>query len=106
VLLVAEGFDHLIDRGIEGIAHWRRQDRDAPRAQAPASGCTEVRRRRVARQLQQPLLPLVQRTPAEAVVRHAVAVAHHCLRRFRGEKTWEKVNAARCGRSTINRVAH
>jgi hypothetical protein len=49
---------------------------------------------------------LVQRTPAEAVVRHAVAVAHHCLRGFQGEKTGEKVNAARRGRSTINRVAH
>jgi hypothetical protein len=48
-LLVAEGFDHSVDHGVEGVAsHWQRQDRDAPRAQAPASGRVEVRRRRVA----------------------------------------------------------
>jgi hypothetical protein len=60
VLLIAEGFDHSVDRGIEGIAsHWRRRDRDAPRAQASASGRAEVRRRRVARHVQQPPLLLV-----------------------------------------------
>jgi hypothetical protein len=76
-LLVAEGFDHSVDRGVEGVAHWRRRDRDTPRAQALASGCAQVRRCRVARHVQQPPLPLVQRTSDEAVVRRAVAVARH-----------------------------
>jgi hypothetical protein len=35
-LLVAEGFDHSVDRGVKGIAYWRRWDRDAP----PRSGAS------------------------------------------------------------------
>jgi hypothetical protein len=31
-LLVAHHFEHLVDGGVEGGAHWRRRDRDASRA--------------------------------------------------------------------------
>jgi hypothetical protein len=69
-----------------------------PRAQAPASGRAEVRRRRVARHVQQMALPLVQGTPTEAIVRCiiVIAIARHCSR-FCGELIGEKVgvNAAR-----------
>jgi hypothetical protein len=58
-LLVAHPLQDLVDGVIEGGAHWRRRDRDAPRAQAPASGRAEVGRRRVARRIQQAALPLV-----------------------------------------------
>jgi hypothetical protein len=58
-LLVTHRFEDLVDGGVEGGAHWRQRDRDAPRTQAPASGCAEVWRRRVARHVQQTALPLV-----------------------------------------------
>jgi hypothetical protein len=46
-----------------------------PHAQAPASESVEVRRRGVARRVQQPPIPLVETSPAEAIVHRAV---RHC----------------------------
>jgi hypothetical protein len=96
-LVVAHALEYLVDGGVEGGAHWRRRDRDVPRAQTPASGCAEVRQRRVARNVEQPALPLVQGAPAEAIVGRAVvgAVARHCSIGGGGEWIGEKgVNAA------------
>jgi hypothetical protein len=71
-----------------GPCRWRRRGRRRvatagsghPRAQTPASGRAEVGRRRVARRVEQPALPLVQGAPVEAIVGRAVvrSVARHC----------------------------
>jgi hypothetical protein len=98
-LLVAHHLQDLVDGGVEGGAHWRQRDWDAPPAQAPASGRAEVLRRRVAGHVEQAALPLVQGAPAEAIVGHAIvrAVVRHCSTGFAGEWNGEKgVNAARC----------
>jgi hypothetical protein len=80
-LLVAHRLDDLVDGGVEGGARWRRRDWGAARTQTPSSGRAEVGRRRVARRVQQPALPLVQGALAESVVGRAVivqSVARHC----------------------------
>jgi hypothetical protein len=73
-------------------AHWRRRDQDAPRAQALASGRAEVRRRRVARRVEQAALPLVQGAPTEPIVHRAIvgAVVRYCSAGFAGEWIGER----------------
>jgi hypothetical protein len=80
-LLVAHALDDLVDGGVEGGARWQRWERDAARAQTPSSERAEVERRRVARRVEQPALPLVQGGPTEAVIGRAIivrSVACHC----------------------------